>query len=77
MILLSAAMSIDKASNPEFMNGIMRKIDKDENGMVCIIVINPTSMYSSLFMDSNQFKTIFIATFDQNLNRLIDLLQDS
>ena len=34
MILLSAAMGIDEASNPEFMNGILRKIDKDENGML-------------------------------------------
>lgn len=33
MILLSAAMGIDEASNPEFMYGILRKIDKDDSGM--------------------------------------------
>ena len=34
MILLSAVMGIDEGSNPEFINGILRKIDKDENGML-------------------------------------------
>ena len=49
MILLSAAMGIDEASNPEFMNGILRKIDKDENGMVwsvCLLVIYTSKHYT-------------------------------
>jgi len=32
MILLSASMGIDKGSNPDFMEGIMRKVDKDDSG---------------------------------------------
>ena len=34
MILLSASMGIDKGSDPEFMEGLMRKMDKDNSGML-------------------------------------------
>jgi len=38
MILLSAVMDIDEASNPEFMNDILKKIDKDESGKYACII---------------------------------------
>jgi len=45
MILLSAAMGIDEASNPELMNGILKKIDKDESGKY-VSIITESIMYS-------------------------------
>ena len=65
MILLSAAMGIEHASDPVFMFGILKKIDKDENGKYVIcgdeIIITPYIITKR----TNQFSII---NFEQLLH---------
>jgi len=63
MILLSASMGIDKGSSPQYMEGIMRKIDKDDSGMASICTIcmkNSDSMCSCVHCDKMHFTIIIV-----------------
>ena len=58
MILLSAAMGIEQASDPEFMYGILRKIDKDENGKYNARLSKPSLVYKCDLWSAQNFRML-------------------